>query len=269
MKYIKLLIVFILFISIPKNCLASTNTLTRTREKPLVPDRVIVDENNIDEILLTPAVSSNEKIYDFAELYTEEEEKKLYQKAINYTNNSSIDLVIVTTKDLRGFNLEKYTYNFYDYNLFNREGIIFVIYVNGNKNEIYMGNIGSSSSVVFDVYTDKRINQTLEYIYSDIKQGNYYSATDNYIKTVEGFYNLNKNENYLINKEGKIVKSIPWFELIIFASAITIIVTILFSYKLRINKLPIVYSLDDNINEATMMVKFTKDELIETTTDKK
>ena len=77
MKYIKLLIVFILFISIPKNCLASTNTLTRTREKPLVPDRVIVDENNIDEILLTPAVSSNEKIYDFAELYTEEEEKKL------------------------------------------------------------------------------------------------------------------------------------------------------------------------------------------------
>ena len=54
-----------------------------------------------------------------------------------------------------------------------------------------MGNIGDKSSKVFDIYNDKRINQTLAYVYKDIENKNYYKAIDDYINILDGFYRLN------------------------------------------------------------------------------
>ena len=56
------------------NVFASTNTYTRTNDNLLVPEDVTVTSNNINDILKTPAVFSSEKIYDFADLYTDNEE---------------------------------------------------------------------------------------------------------------------------------------------------------------------------------------------------
>ena len=83
MKY-KRIILILALILFPINCFASTNTFTRTKENLLVPDKVVVTDNKIDSIMKTPAVSSSEKIYDYAELYTEDEEKKLFEKINNF-----------------------------------------------------------------------------------------------------------------------------------------------------------------------------------------
>ena len=57
MKKFKFIIfgLFIFFI-VNNNVFASTNTYIRTKEAPLVPKDVVVDENNINNILNTPAV---------------------------------------------------------------------------------------------------------------------------------------------------------------------------------------------------------------------
>ena len=245
----------------PVNCFASDKTLTRTNENLLVPDSVTVTDNNREAILKTPAVSSEEKVYDFADLYNEDQEKNLFQAANNYTTNSSIDVVVVTTKDLKGFTLEQYAYNFYDYNMFKSEGIVFVIYIENEKAKLFMGDIGTKESKVFVMYNDKRTEEILSYIYPDIKEGNYYLDTDKYIKTNDGLYRINNNSYYL-DEHGVIVKTIPWIELIILALCVTIVVVILCAYKLSNKSRKNKYNLDDNINETTMMVKLVKDELI-------
>ena len=127
MRYIKY--VLIIFFLVPITCMASTNTYQRTRENLIVPKDVIVDNNNINDILNTPAVSSMEKVYDYANLYSEEEENNLFQQISDYIDKSSIDVALVTTRDLNGFSLSDYAYHFYDYNDFKDSGVVFVIYI--------------------------------------------------------------------------------------------------------------------------------------------
>lgn len=145
MKKFKFIIfgLFIFFI-VNNNVFASTNTYTRTKEAPLVPKDVVVDENNINNILNTPAVSSSEKVYDYADLLTDDEEKKLVTNINEYISNSIIDVAIVTTNNLNGYSISEYAYNFYDYNDFMSDGVVFVIKVGGSEPEIFMGNSGAT-----------------------------------------------------------------------------------------------------------------------------
>lgn len=264
MKYIKILLITIItFYTSISICNATTNTYTRTKDKPLVPDDIIVSSNNLDDILNTPAVSSKEKIYDFAELYTKEQEEYLYQKLNNYSNASTIDAIVITTRDLKKFKIDRYAHNFYIYNDFKKEGVIFVISLENDEPEIYMGNNGRSDSQVFSLYNDERINQILEYLYKDIESRNYYTATENYVRIIDGFYKLDKKGDYRLNNKGMIVKIVPIFEVLLLASTLTFIIVVLLSYTLGA-KNNLSYAFDNNINNSTLMVKFLEDDLIET-----
>ena len=73
-KYIKLLIVLFLTIFISFNTVnASTNTKERTEDNYLISDKITVTESNKYNILQTPAVDASEKVYDFADLFTDSE----------------------------------------------------------------------------------------------------------------------------------------------------------------------------------------------------
>ena len=263
MRYIKILVlsIFVFFGSII-TVSASINTYNRTEDNLMVPKDVVVTDENKRDILITPAVNSNEKIYDYADLYTESEEKKIYNRLKEYTKESKIDAVIVTTKKLNGFSISDYAYNFYDYNDFKKNGIIFVIYVS-NDTEVFMGNSGDKGSKVFKVYTDKIINETLAYTYKYIGKGEYYEGTDKYITILEGFYKIEVNGNYTVDENGKVVKSIPWIEIVILSVAITFIVIMILYYKLKDNnKITIKDNLDGKLDNSTLVVKLEKDELV-------
>ncbi len=264
MKYCKKIILFIV-LCLPFSVFASTKTFTRTPEKPLTPPDVIVDNNYLSIILKTPAVDSSEKLYDFADLYTDKEEEKLLDQIKLYIDSSKIDLAIVTTKDLCGFTISDYAYHFYDFNDFKREGIIFVIYVDEQESSIYMANNGDETGTVFTLYNDSVVKKTLHYVYKDIKTKNYYSATDNFIKILQGFYNLDHNGNYRINKSGEIVEEIPWIEIIILGVTLTFIIDMIFIYRIKAhNRLVLLGGLGTKLDESTLMVKVEKDELIDT-----
>ncbi len=255
MRYIKFLFLFIIYM-VSINVFASTNTYTRTNDNLLVPEDVTVTSNNINDILKTPAVSSSEKIYDFADLYTDNEEKKLYDSINKYIKNTTIDASIVTTRDLCGFSIDNYAYNFYDYNNFMNDGVLFVIYVGSGRPSIYMANSGDTKGKVFTIYTQQRIKEILSYVYRDISVGNYYRASSDYIKILQGYFNLDRNTEYVVNDKGKIIKSIPWMEIVILGLALTFIIdSIIYMKTINNMKKSTLNILENSIDKETLMVK--------------
>jgi len=269
MKKIKYLFLTILCF-FPLSVFASTNTFTRTAEQPLVPRDVVVDTTNIHDILNTPAVSSSEKIYDYADLFNDQQEHSLYQQIDDYIDKTGIDACIVTTTDLKGFVLRDYAYHFYDYNDFMIEGVIFVIYMNEKEPEIFMGNSGDKTGKVFSIYSDVRISQILKRIYVDIQKKEYYTAAFNYITLLDGFYDLDRDGDYRISEDGSIVLQLPWTEIFVLAFAVTFIVVILCLNQIRSNnRLRFNNRLKESIDDGTLQVKLEMDDYLGTILSKR
>ena len=100
-KYLKiLLIISIYFIGI-NNCYAYPKTFDRNELKNYgVNKKWTINENNKKNVLNTPAVDANDKIYDFAEVLTDEEEQILKEKINNFIKETKMDMVIVIPKSL-------------------------------------------------------------------------------------------------------------------------------------------------------------------------
>ncbi len=261
MKKIKyLLIVLITFLTLNMDCYASTNTYTRTMDNLLLPSDV-KDINNemYQDILNTPAVAANEKIYDFANLIPDNKELDLTNEIADFKKNSNMDIVIVTTSDLKGFQLPEYTYNFYDYNDFAKNGVTLVIYTGGKSPEIFMGNSGDEGSFIFTTYTEARTHQTLSYIYNGyIKSGDYYGACEQYIKIIAGFYATD------VGGVGKDVGNgggIRWVEITILSIALAVIFNLSFmlflsKYKITSRKVEV---MDKKINRESLSIEQVQD----------
>ena len=253
------IVILVTFLSFNLTCNASTQTYTRSTDNLLLPDDVKIDSSNINSILNTPAVKASEKIYDFAYLIEDSKESKLSEKILEFKKESNMDIVIVTTNDLKGFQLPEYTYNFYDYNDFSKNGVTLVIYTGGKNPEIFMGNSGPKDSFIFNTYNDGRINQTLSYIYNNYmkEQVNYYDACDKYIDIIVGFYATDMKKLGIGSKGGLV----EWVEISILAIAVAFIVNFLFVLGLGKNKVVSKKGdvLDKKINNTTLVMQQIKD----------
>ena len=249
-----LIIILISFFTISLNCNATTRTYTRTIDNLLLPSDVTVDSNIIQDVLNTPAVIASEKIYDFANLIDDTNEGKLVEEINAFTKSSDMEIIIVTTNNLNGFQLPQYTFNFYDYNDFLTNGVTLVIYTGGNKPEIFMGNSGKKDGFIFTTYNETRVNQTLSYIYNgNIVDGNYYEACDEYVDIIKGFYA--KDMGYSGGN------SIPWVEIIILSVAIAFIANLLFVFSLGKHKTSVkkVEVMDKRINNSNLKIEQISD----------
>lgn len=263
MKYFKYVFCLILLVLLyPSNCLASSKTYNRTKDNLLVPNDVTITSENVDIIMRTPAVDSTEKVYDFAEILSDEEENEIYKSIKEYYKNSGFEAIVVTTKNLNGFTIADYVYNFYDYNSFDNEGVVFLIYLSNGNPEIFMGNSGDHSSEIFSIYSDKRINAILKYVYNNyIKEGKYYDACIGYVKILSGFYEK-AHGDYDVDDEGNVVKVIPWVEIIIISLALTFIVVLLSIGKIFKKKIVINEFIKKSVNNDTMVVKLESEQSI-------
>lgn len=262
MKYIKCII--LVFFLTPICCFASTNTFQRTNDNLIVPNDVIVDSSNINAILKTPAVSSMEKIYDYANLYSDKEEKKLFQQISQYIEKTNIDAVLVTTKNLNGFSLSDYAYHFYDYNDFKNSGVIFVVYIDNLEPHVFMGSNGLAASIYSDVY----IQQVLKYFIKDAKSKNYYEATGDYYRILDELYK--GDGEYRVNSKGEVVKIVPWIEIVIIAISLSFIVTFMILSLLKRKRKKFFRNLFvEKLNNDTLMVKLESDDLIDTLVNNK
>lgn len=259
MKRYKYLLFLLFMLIFPYNVFASDRTFERSKDNLMVPNDIEINDEVVKNILKTPCVDENEKIYDFAHVLKDNEEKEIYDDIKEYIDNTKYDAVIVLTDDLGGFSISDYTYHFYDYNFFSEEGIIFTIYIDKDNVELFMSNSGKENSDVFEVYNVKKISSIMEYIYKNyIVDKKYYEACIDYIKIVDGFYNK-AHGNYKVGSDGKLVKDIPWIECTIVSFAITFIIVIILVSKYSNAFRRSDDSLKRSLNYNTMIVKCEED----------
>lgn len=161
---------------------ASTNTKDRTSENNyLVNDWVTIDRYNYNDILRTPAIDSSEKVYDFADLFSLNEEKELYKQISEYINFYDMDLAVVTINENNKHSSMTYADDFYDYNYFKDDGLLFLIDM--EYREIYISTTGTA----IDMYNDYRINGVLDRIYEYMTDEKYYDGLSKGIKIISEY----------------------------------------------------------------------------------
>ena len=192
-RILKIFIVLLISIS-TINVYASTNTYDRnTLENYGVNKNILNIDSKLNHIMKTKKVDATEKIYDFSDILTDEEERLLKEKIDKFIEENNMDMVIVTDSFTYSYDSqnEEYADDFYDYNDFGLDlehysGVLLLRNTNPSDPYYHMSTSGNAQLYL----SDSRINSILDNIYYDIKSGNYYegfskwiSYTDNYIKS--------------------------------------------------------------------------------------
>lgn len=246
------------------NVSASTKTNQRTEENLLLPDRVKVDKVDKNDVLNTPAINEEEKIYDFLDCISDGDESRLYAYALEFMTHTTYDIAIVTTDNLLGKEPMDYMYDFYDYNKFGDNGIILMIYKDQGEDKLYLGTTSTGvDSEINKVYTRAYIKGMVEYLRGLVKNEEYYQTANDFIKLGIGIYDIqmNNNGNYRVNSDGKLVKNIYWLDYLIISVAITSIVVIILLYLNDINKKEVIEK--DYLNKSTIVIKKISDERVD------
>ena len=261
-RYIKLsLVFFVLFIFNITLVSASTNTNTRTEDNYLINDWIEVTDSNRGNILNTPAVNADEKIYDFADLYTDSEETSLYNKVNSYIQSYNMDLVIVTINSNNKSSPQEYADDFYDYNNFgissNRDGVLFLIDM--QNREIYMSTTGTA----IEMYNDYRINEALDSVYTYMSDEDYYEGTSNYIDIIKDYAASGYPNNSTISNKGDRPSIVTTM---IVSLIITIIIMgILISKNKMVRKAT---TAEEYLNKESVNIKNISDILVSSNTTK-
>ncbi len=206
MKKKLLILITLVLICFPCIVSASTNTLPRDENNLHVWDTIDKNKYKYD-ILKTPRVDSSEKIYDFADLYTDEEEKKLFDRVNNYIEKNGVDLVILTINENNKINTERYAEDFFIFNYFGTEdkkrtGIVFIIDMDGRNVNV----VTSGSAILY--LDDNRIDNILDDIVGYIGNKEYFVGTNTLIADLERYGTSipSSNSHITIDPNGNPVK---------------------------------------------------------------
>lgn len=205
-RIISILIITLLFYtSILSNIYASTDTEVRTEENLKISDSIKVTEKVKRAALATPKVNEEEKIYDFANLLSEEEEESLYYDIIDFIYKQNLDMAVVTINDNNKASPMAYADDFYDYNYFGKgstfDGLLLLIDM--DNREVYISTTGQAMLI----YDDSRIDKMLDYIAPKLTSKQYNLAVENFIYYANEYANKGVssiNSGYYIDSNGDI-----------------------------------------------------------------
>lgn len=258
-------LLLILLIIFPLNVFASTNTCIRTDDKLNVPDKIKYKERMKNNVLSTPCVDASEKVYDFADLLTDEEENNIYNKTMNFIDKTDLDLGIVTISiNNKDANHEDkamvFADDFYDYNDFSRHGILLLIDMDTRK--YYFSTTGNA---IF-YFSDDRVDSVLDSMEYDMVNDNYNGAVLEFIEEIESYYNEGIiTDKYKIDSNGKIVRKTPFILITIISFGVALICSLIL--KGRNKKIKTVTHANKYVNGTLKLTK--KNEIfLRQTTDK-
>ncbi len=264
MKKRYLLIGLIVFCLFNLNVNASTKTFERTEANLLLPTWLQGEEVDKEAVLKTKAVDASEKIYDFVDYISDGDEVKLFSYAREYSTHTKYDLVILTVDNIDGMDPFDYMYNFYDYNSFERNGIIMMVYKNGNNNDVYIGTTKyGDDSQIEKIYTRAYIKGMVDYLKDKFKGNNYYQGFNDFIKLGIGIYDIqtNSNGNYRVGSNGELVRNVYWLDYLVVSLAITSITVVVLLYINGINNKKTIVK--DYLDKSTLIVNKVSEESID------
>ena len=213
-KILKLTLIIVTFISayilLPTTVNAEVTTYNREELKNYgVNKKWNINTNNKDNILKTYAVDSNQKIYDFSNILTDEEEQKLTDRMKKFTEKYKIDIVILTdnyqyTEDAQNttFATDFYDYNDFGINYEKYDGVM--LFRNTYEQNPYFDAYSFGNAQLY--FYDTRLSNTLDYIYDDIHSKAYYSGFNKFIDKMEEYYNEGKLTDYYVDESGFLQK---------------------------------------------------------------
>lgn len=254
MKKLYFLILLVIINLFNINVWASTKVFERTEENLLVPDYIEVTEANKSNIMMTPAVDAKEKVYDFADLFNNTQESELFDKLTNFRKQTNLDIVIVTIDYNNKHNSAKYSDDFYDYNDFgigdDRSGLLFLIDM--DIRNIYVTTTGKA----INIYTDQRINNILDNVFSYFGNQEYYVGTNKFVDLALNYAKINVDDDskYVINSDSELVKDRSGLVNVFFVSVIITIIAIVIMANLN-NNVAKANSSKSFLNKDTLVVK--------------
>ncbi len=188
MKRLKYLVIILLFSFIIVD--ARVETYERTEDNYRVPSDITVTSYNKWNVLNTPSVDESKKVYDFAELLSDNQEKTLYNSIIKFMNNTGLEVVIVTIEDNPGKTIKDEAADFYDYNYFKTDGLIFLIDMEIREYSIVTTGLGMKT------HSNDEVDLMLDGIYPYMVNKNYYDACSEFINLASKYYSTEATYDY-------------------------------------------------------------------------
>ena len=204
-----------------------------------------IDSNNINNVKSTPLVDSSIKVYDFADILTDSDEKEVQGLIDDFIKKTSIDMVFVSVDMPYSYDSknENFAADFYDYNDFgidfsNYSGIV-ILRNNYSINRYYdMYTFGDAQ-----LYFDKsRYDDILDDMYPYFSDKRYVSGLELFISRCSAYYDSGYAYTYrysYVDSDGYIHKNfhLPVFACLLGSGIITlIIITILVKKNKMIRK---------------------------------
>lgn len=261
-----ILTLIILFTNI--NVYAQVETYERNAQNNYGVNKKWDITNKENVIVNVPYVNANTKIYDFADILTDEEEKILYEKITTFINKYNTDLVLLTSDFSYSFDSqnEDYAANFYDFNDFginfeNYSGILF--FRNNYEADRYYDIYTFGNAQLY--FSNERYDELLDGIYYDISSANYLEGYNKLLDYIFDYYEQGipkELDNYFIDEDGYLVKNytVPYLIATLISLTITIIIiTVLVKKNKMIKK---AYNAKEYINKDSINFKNKQDRFI-------
>lgn len=156
---------------------------------------LVSDKNStIPEINSVPILDKITYVVDGADLLTIDEEEKLARMIEEEREKLGIDIVIVTANSLHGLSPQAYSDDFYDYNGFSDDGVLFLVSM--EERDYHFSTSGSCIEALTDYgleYIDKRVVPYLS-------DGEYFKSFSTFVELVDEFVlEANEGEAYDTN----------------------------------------------------------------------
>lgn len=230
-----ILILLIIIASLPVSA-KEIKTCIRTETDLHVREKFNLG-SNLSDIMSTPCVDDMDKVYDFADLLTDEEETNLYNLIMEYIEKTNYDLAVVTIDNNPKSNEVDYADDFYDYNSFGknetRDGVLILIDMDNRK--VYI----STTGYAIKMYTDTIIDFVIDSGYDNLRNEEYFECLKNMVMELQTEYGddyPDSNRNMKIDSDGHpiYVKYISYNLVFIISSIITLIVSLILYFKSRL-----------------------------------
>jgi len=266
-KYILiLLITSLVFIS---NVSAGVNTKNREElENYGVNKKWNITDINKPNVMKTPLVDANEKVYDFSDKLSDEDKTIIKEKLMDFTSKTNMDIAFVLvnlpyTDDKEN---EDYAADFYDYNDFgidfeNYDGVLLLR--NTYEADPYYNVYTFGKAQLYFSYN--RCENTLDDIYNDFHNDSYVNGINTFVNEFVNYYEdgiPTEMDSYVLDEMGflKKVYKTPYALILLIDLAITVIVILVLVHKNKMVKKNL--NTKDYISSKDLIFRNTSDTLI-------
>jgi len=144
-----------------------------------------------------PTIEEPKTVVDFAGLFDADEFKNLTNKLNSLASKHNMDIVVLTTNTLNSMSPQNYADDFYDYNGYKNDGILFLLSM--EDRDWYVSTKGNGFS-----FNDYDIDYTFDLMRNDLGDGNYYEAFLTFASNVDYFLDeASKGNEYDYDREVK------------------------------------------------------------------